>query len=113
MNYYCHFCNQRCTKMYPTSSYWNCKPCDVKFYERDNSQPEIIFHLFKDDESFYEILVDLEAKDTRIYLYYPVKLSNDPGVYDLPCGKLIIKTHLMGLTPTNLKTKIQTVLTFL
>lgn len=110
MNFYCLFCNQRCTKYTPDSDMWNCKPCQVNFFTSSQG-PEylrkIIFTHRRPNQDVYQVVLNIEHNETVVEF---VKM--DGMMFDNTQHIVTFKPMLNNITPSNLAAKLQTILTF-
>ncbi len=116
MTFYCLFCDQRCHHSCPDLFEWWCKACNVIF--RDDIMLEMMrFTLSNPDGSYYSLTIDFLNRTTYLAKYRGPKRDDEPWeAYDeLPKSVTIAYLHeaVKGVTPQNLRDKIQTILTFL
>lgn len=99
----CTFCSAD-TAHYLSGTYEvdYCKDCRVNHYSRDGKPLKKAFFTSKQDTG-YEIWVDWEQNQTRVYL----SECDEPSI-------IMTIPHVMeNVTPQNIKEKLNTLLTFL
>lgn len=109
MNFYCMFCDQRCTKYTPDSDMWNCKPCQANFFTSQPSQDlrKIILTHRKPNQDVYQVVLNIDHNETVVQ---SIKL--DGVMFDSVQHVAIFKPMLNNINPTNVAAKLQTILTF-
>ena len=113
MNFYCHFCDKRCTKNYPYSNHWFCKDCRV-FYKDDGT--EIVFRL-NSKTHLYWLYIKIDSNTTEVYSLRDPKSMTEEERMDLdpmtmPRVIISCKPAMQGVTPQNMHDKLKTLLIF-
>lgn len=112
MNFYCPYCDRRCKKYDPDSTWWHCKDCNV------NMEPDkaTVFHIHNPDESFYSLCIYHSRNETCLdWQRGPKRPDESQEAYDeLPRIKILLtlKFAMQGVTPDNAHDKIRTLITF-
>jgi len=117
MNYYCHYCDQRCKKQQPSSDFWYCKPCLV-FFKEDGSEicfrpntPEhlIWFHIFFKEN---KTVISRERNPASFTKEEKEEMMDYDLSYQGPPTILTVPYAVQGATPQNIRNKLKTLLVF-
>lgn len=113
MNYYCHFCNQRCHKTISTSRWWKCTSCNVEYKDDEDADHTdvILFKVVTPTHLFY---LELNFTDNKTKVRVISKDEDghyaDEDYYKKP--PIEVPYILKNVTPGNAEYKLKTLLTF-
>jgi hypothetical protein len=112
----CQYCNIDCQQTYKTNDYYiyACKPCDVRFLVNLSEEIKGIELCCQKELSNYSIRLYLTHNKTSVFFLAKVIDENGEHFKNKYFKQLVTSfDSIMDVTPTNIKDKLQTILTFL